>query len=229
MSRERQRTDFQYDEFYWLVRQKGYMVTWEKAVLCPCITKDKDGQPDFNCPLCKGKGKYWHDPQDIQGIMTNLNEQDKFTQSGEIMAGTSYFTTLPTFKLGFWDRITHWHSTVRFSEVVVKGDQGGKDYLRFNPIEVVCGKSLRTVKTEYLENVDYVVDNQKGLIDWSPGASHEPLRGERYTVDYMINPRWIVIDLINVIRDTYVKRKKPGIVFQEMPVRAMVRLEWFVL
>lgn len=228
MAWQSQRTDFKIDEFMRLIVQKGYMVTWEKAVMCPCVTKDQDGQPDFNCPLCKGKGKYWHDPQDIQGIMTNLNEQDKFTAAGEVMAGTSYFTTLPVNKLGFWDRVTHWHSTIRFSEVIVKGDQGGKDRVRFLPIEVVCGKSLRTVTTEYLQDIDYVVNNSEGVVDWSPGAGHEPLRGQRYTLDYMINPRWIVIDLINVVRDTYVKTKKPGITFQELPVRAMIRLEWFV-
>ncbi len=229
MARDRQRADFRYDEFYYLIQQKGYQVTWEKAVICPCITKDKAGQPDINCPLCSGKGKYWHDPQDIQGIMTSLQEQDKFTQAGEIMAGTSYFTTLPTYKLGFWDRITHWHSQARFSEVIEKGDRGGTDKLRFQPIGVVCGKSLRTVSTEYFEGIDYVVDYDNSVIDWSPGGSHEPNRGERYSVDYFVHPRWIVIELVNVIRDTYVKSKKPGITFQEMPVKTMVRLEWFVL
>lgn len=224
MTWTRQRTDFKIDEFMRLILQKGYIVTWEKSSICPCITKDAQGQPDFNCPLCYGKGRYWYDPRTIQGIMTAFNQEEQFRQTGEILPGTSYFTTLPQNKLGFWDRLTHSHSQIRFSEVVEKGDSQGKDKLRFLPTDVL---SLRTVSTIFVKNKDFMIDTT-GYINWLP-TGLEPTRGERYSVEYLMHPRWICIDLTNVIRDTYVKAKKPGITYQPMPVKAMVRLEFFVV
>ena len=225
MSWERQRTDFQAVEFYKIIKQKGYLVTWEKSSICPCIPKDNNGQPDFNCSLCHGKGRFWYDPKTIEGIMTNFNEEVKFNQVGEIMTGTNYFTTLPEYKIGFWDRITHKHSVVRYSEIVEKGEIGKTDLLRFIPQTIIM---VRSVDKEFDKDVDYRFDAKTNSIDWISIGSSQPERGQRYTVEYLTNPRWIVIDLVNVIRDTYVKAKKPGITFQQLPLRALVRLEFFV-
>lgn len=233
MSWESQRVDFQPDEFYKVIEQKGYETQWEKAIMCPCLEKDRDGQPNPVCPLCEGKGKFWYDPKTIKGIMTNFGTQERFTSNGEIISGTSYFTTHAVNKIGFWDRVTMYNSIIRFSQVIEKGDFGGKDKLRFTPINV---NMLRSVKTVYVLGVDFTTIpapakdplNEIGYIDWS-GSSNQPMRGEKYTIDYLIHPRFICIDLVNVLRDTQIKHKNPGIAFTEMPVRAVVRLEWFVL
>jgi len=225
MSWQSQRVDFKVDEFYKLVSQKGYIVTWERATVCPCLkTVSGTGQPDINCPLCGGKGRFWHDPQTIKGIMTNFNEQARYNQIGETMAGTSYFTTLPENKLGFWDRLTHKHSEVRYSEIITKGERNATDKTRFIPLKVDV---LRTVSKQYDYGIDFSIDSATNVINWmAPG--NEPDRGEQYSVEYFTHPRWIVIDLPNVIRDTYVKRKKPGSTYTPMPVRAVIRLEFFV-
>ena len=219
-----QRIDFKIDEFMRLIVQKGYVVTWEKASDCPCMPKDSQGQPDFNCPLCKGKGRYYYDPKTIQGIMSNFSDELKYDETGKIMSGLSYFTTLPQYKLGFWDRLTNKHSKIRNSEIVVKGEHGAKDRLRFEPVKIL---NLRTISRVYDKNVDFMFDEKSSSIDWVP-TGKEPVRGERYTVEYELHPRWICIDLVNVLRDTYVKSKKAGVAFQELPIRALVRLEVFV-
>jgi hypothetical protein len=157
--------------------------------------------------------------------MTNFNEEARYNQTGETMAGTSYFTTQAVNKLGFWDRLTNRHSQVRYSEVVTKGETRGKDLLRFIPLKV---NVLRTVTKEYDYGIDFSIDSETGVIDWVlPG--NEPNRGEQYSVEYYTHPRWIVIDLTNVLRDTYVKAKRPGSTFTPLPVRAVVRLEFFCL
>jgi len=216
-----QRSDFNVVEFYRVIKKLGYFVTWSKSAICPCITKDDSGTPDFNCPLCKGKGRYWFDPQLIQGIMTNFNEDVRYQQLGEIQAGASYFTTLPENKLGFWDKLANEDSKIRHSEIVERGDHGVKDKLRFSPIEI---NNLRTVKEEFAEGLNFKFDEVNKSIEW---LSDEPMRGTRYTVDYLCHPVWLVIDLINVLRDTLVKSKKPGVTFTELPVRALVKLEFF--
>lgn len=219
-----QRVDFQTLEFKRLIEQKGYSVVWEKASKCPCIPDEGSAQPDFNCKLCHGKGWYWFDQKEIQGIMTNFNETLRYNQTGEIAKGTSYFTTLPENKIGFWDRVTHLHSSVRHSEVITKGNHGAKDLLKFQPEDIV---HCRTINKTYLENVDFIFNKLSYDIEWITNGS-EPVTGERYSIEYTMRPRWIVIDIVNVIRDTYVKSKKAGITFTELPLRALVRLEWMV-
>jgi hypothetical protein len=220
-----QRVDFNTVEFYRTINQKGYTVVWEKSSICPCITKDREGQPDFNCPLCYGKGRYYFDPQNILGIMTAFTNEAKWNQTGEILQGASYFTCLPESKLGFWDRVTNYHSKIRYSEVLIKGIANGADRLRFKPVEVL---GLRTVSNPYAKDRDFRYDETNQSIDWSL-TGIEPNSGEQYSVEYLCHPRWIVIDLVNVLRDTQVKAKKPGVQFTEMPVRAMIRLEFFVV
>lgn len=224
MSWIKQRSDFQTVEFERAVKKYGYVVSWEKSSICPCIPKNASGQPNPICPLCLGKGRYWYDPIDIQGVMVNFSEEERLNQTGEVVAGTSYFTTLPQYKLGFWDRITHWHSFIRYSELIEKGAHGGKDKLRFIPLDIL---KLRTVEREYTFEADFKIDGTTRYIDWSPYL-YEPNSGEQYSVEYTMNPCWIVIDITNVLRDTYTKSKKPGITFTELPVRAVVRLEYFV-
>jgi hypothetical protein len=154
--------------------------------------------------------------------LTSFQEEARFNQTGEIMSGTSYITTLPEYKLGFWDRVTNVHSIIRYSEILEKGKFSGSDKLRFKPIEVL---NLRTIEKVYVKNVDFVYNTDNQSIDW---ISEQPNTGIRYSVEYELHPRWICIDLINVLRDTQVKRKQPGIKHQPMPVRALIRLEFFV-
>jgi hypothetical protein len=221
----RQRSDFQPVEFYRAIQKYGYIVQWEKSSLCPCIPKTGQGQPDFNCPLCFGKGRYWFDPKQIRGIMTSLSEDVRFQQLGEIDQGTSYFTTTPDNKLGFWDRLTNFDSKIRFSEVVEKGDSSGKDRLRFKPISIL---NIRTITTPFEIGKDYMLSESDQSIDWKP-TGNAPVRGERYSVEYLLHPRWICISPVNVLRDTYTKSKKAGITFTELPIRVMAKLEFFVV
>ena len=220
-----QRADFKPEEFYKIIFQKGYSVMWEKSSICPCVAKDREGQPDFNCPLCFGKGRYWFDPKSILGIMTSFANESKWNQTGEYLQGTSYFTCMPENKLGFWDRITNINSKIRYSEVVERGryNASNSDKLKFKPIQTI---GLRTITTVYKANIDFKLNEADSTIEWGLGGL-EPVVGEQYSVEYILHPKWIVIDLVNVLRDTQVKYKKPGVQFQEMPVRAMVRLEFF--
>lgn len=230
MAWERQRTDFKIEEFYRRIEQMGYALQWEKSALCPCLDKGRTGQPDPNCPLCRGKGRYWYDSQIIKGVMTSLSGKANFPDTGEVLTGTSYFTTHAWNKLGFWDRLIHIHSKMRYSEIITKKPPNEKDQLRFKPMLQTDGYpdvlNVRTVEREYQTAVDYTVDTE-GFIEWMNGED-QPRTGAQYTVDYYTHPRWICIDLINVMRDTYIKSKKPGITFLELPVRAMVRLEYYV-
>jgi len=220
---QRQRSDFDTQKIYRTIRQMGYPVKWEKASDCPCLSKGGSGQPDFNCPLCRGKGRYWFDPIFIQGIMTNVSEEVRYNQTGEIIAGLNYFTTLPENKLSIWDKISNEYSQIRYSEIIEKKEHNVKDRLRFKPITI---SSLRTVSEVYQKGIDFTVDTE-GYVNWE-GGGLEPNRGERYSVDYTTRPSWLVVDLPNVFRTTLVKRKQPGVMPTELPIKALVRLEFYL-
>jgi hypothetical protein len=80
---------------------------------------------------------------------------------------------------------------------------------------------------EYRKNTDFAFDTATPYIDWVPYGL-EPNAGERYSIEYETRPSWIVIDLVNVIRDTLVKSKQPGITWAQLPVKALIRLEYFM-
>jgi hypothetical protein len=224
MSWVRQRTDFDIDQFNRIVVQKGYVVQWEKATKCPCMQIGGSGQPDYNCPVCMGKGWTWFDPKFIQGIMTALTRDYKYENPGERGEGTSSFTTLAYNTLGYYDRITHLDSLARHSELIRKGFHNGKDKIRFQPMDIIY---CRDLDREYVEEVDFTYDVNSFEIQWIPGGK-EPNTGTTYSVEYLTHPRWIVKEMPNIMRDTYVKRKKPNPTFIQLPIRAVVQLEWFV-
>jgi hypothetical protein len=223
MSKLRQRVDFKIDEFANIITQKGYDLIWEKALKCPCLQEERSAQPDYNCSLCHGKGWYWYDQIDIQGAMTSFSENVKYNQTGEVAMGTAYLTVLPENKLGFYDRVTNLDSRIRHSEVLTKGTSE-KDSLRFQPTDILY---CRSIKEEYIAGKDFKFDPNSFEIEWLEGGLR-PNTGDRYSLGYEMPPRWIVIDIINVLRDTQVKAKHPGITFTELPVRALVRLEYFI-
>lgn len=219
----KQRTDLQINEIYRAIYKYGYLVYWEKASRCPCLSPDS-GQPNINDSLCKGKGWYYSDPQVIRGIMTNFSENLKYNQTGEVLQGISYFTTLPQYKLCERDRIIMFHSEMRFSEILTHKEHGGKDHLRFPPTAIT---SVRSVAQPFQNKLDYLIDKENSAISWIP-TGEEPPVGEQISVDYKMHPRWIIIDASNVIRDTYVKSKRPAITYQPLPQKVTVRLEYFV-
>jgi len=219
-----QRADLRIEEIYRAIYKYGYLMRWERASKCPCLDV-VSGQPDRNCTLCLGKGRFWSDPQMVRGIMTSFSDKMMFNQTGEIISGVSYFTTLPNYKMSNWDRVSNLHSQIRYSEVVMHETYGATDKLKFKPLGVFI---LRTVSTVYTNKQDFIFDTNAGVINWLP-TGHEPPAGEKYTVEYLMHPSWIVIDATNIIRDTMVKTKNPALSFQELPQRVTVRLEYFVL
>jgi hypothetical protein len=199
------------------------LMQWEKSIKCPCIQIGGSGQPDFNCTLCMGKGWYWFDPQQIQVLVTGISQEFRYENPGEISTGTANVTTLPQYRIGYYDRFSNFDSQMRHSELIKKGDHNGKDKTRFQPIEIIY---CRDLTREYVPKIDFDYDPNSYEINWLP-TGYEPNSGTRYSVEYYTHPRWIAIQLYP-IRDTFVKRKKPTPAFQQMPVRAMVRLEWMV-
>jgi hypothetical protein len=231
MSWVRQRVDYNIEEFNRIITLKGLQLQWEKASKCPCMKIGGTGQPDFNCPLCTGKGWVWFDPLFIQGIVTAVNQNFRYDHPGELSSGTCNITTMPANKLGYYDRLSQIDSLMRHSELIKKGDHNGKDKIRFQPMEVLYCRDLNKI---YVQGEDFKFDKMSFQIEWIPGGN-QPNTGVTYTIDYMTHPRWICIDLMP-IRDTYVKSagaagtatKNPHAVFTQLPVRASVRLEWFI-
>lgn len=218
-----QRIDIDPLEIYRTIEKYGYTVVWEKAMKCPCIEIGKHGQPDFNCKVCMGKGWYWYDPKMIKGILSAISGRESWERApGEILSGTAYFTTHAVYRINFWDRITNYHSLIRHSCIVERGI-GKVDNLRFKPVKIY---NVFDLDKEYKNGIDFIVNDDK-KIEWIEGGE-SPKIGSKYSIDYELHPSWIVIDMVNLVRDAMVKQKRPGVQFTRLPQRAMVRLEYFV-
>src|SRR4030042_494975 len=148
-----QRVDFKPDKFDLLIENKGYLIAWTRACVCPCApVATQSDQPDPNCELCKGKGWFYFGGSQVQdlsgfrfsdvqtkiiqdanamlirGILTNvMNQYDTLDRLGNWQAGTMNLTVRHQNKLGLYDKIVVLWPEIVYSEVVVAD---GTDVLR---------------------------------------------------------------------------------------------------
>ena len=82
------------------------------------------------------------------------------------------------------------------------------------------------VSGELERGVDFVINND-GQIDWSPGdAADVPAVGDYYTIQYYMNPRYVVRTFPYQFRDTVIKEKKPSPSFTNLPTKVMAWLDF---
>lgn len=106
----------QFEEF---IKQRGVMVAWEKAAMCPCVRADEtSGKPSFNCGECYNGNRYI-DRQEILAAVTNITGQRNAQVFGDLAMGGVYVTVSGEHRLGINDRITMLDQTARYAELCV--------------------------------------------------------------------------------------------------------------
>ena len=140
-----QRVDFKPNKFDLAIENKGYLLAWTRACVCPCIAvTEKTNQPNPNCPQCKGQGWFYiggNQTQDlseynfdvlqqkiiedsnamvIRGIITNvMNQYDTLDRLTNWQSGKLSLTVRSENKLALYDRIVVLDPEIVYSEVVV--------------------------------------------------------------------------------------------------------------
>lgn len=214
------RADFKPEIFDLLIRQKGYTAIWEQGLFCPCY-ESLSGQPDYTCPLCRGRGYIYVSPKETKVIVTSINGNKEQERIGLNDLGVAYLTPLATDNVGFRDRFTFTDSITKFSEIIIHGSES-MDRLRYKCIEMIMVRDLNTV---YKLKTDFKISADGQYIEW---ISNMPV-GSKYTVLYCTHPVYIAINPIHEIRGTYLMKNGGGKdYYMALPKQFQIKREDFV-
>lgn len=87
-----------------LIYQKGYDVTTERAIPCPC--KSEQGDNLLTCRNCLGTGWVFVDKMSTKLVLQSINVDTKFKSWSEERAGTVSVSARDIDQFSFMDRIT---------------------------------------------------------------------------------------------------------------------------
>lgn len=217
------RVDFEPDLFETFLDNKGYDLVHYRSLLCPCLDSST-GQPSPNCTLCENGYQYWG-AETIKGVISGVSKEKQYSESGGLYLGTINLTVKPTVSLFYHDRIVHVDSLIPYSQIVVRGESGSSDRLRYTPVTmervtaIVSGAAVT-----YTETTDYTVSGRN--LTWVTGRG--PTVGASFSATYQHHPVWLVLQHSHMIRDTHVGPSVAAEVFRPMLVQALCKLEFLV-
>jgi len=216
------RADFKPELFDTLINQKGYKVIWEQGMFCSCYNQ-MSGQPDYNCPACRGKGYVYFDPKETRALVTSINGRKEQEKIGLNDLGTAYLTPKASDNVGFRDRFTFLDFTMKFSQLVVKDSPGMPDRMKY-PIKDVI--SVRQLNTVYRRGIDFDISKDGWDIIWKSAG---PVQGSTYSVLYDTNAVYIAINPIHELRGTYIIKGGGGLEnFVPLPRQYQIKREDFL-
>jgi hypothetical protein len=213
------RADLRPDIFDQLVSQKGFTVVWEQAMFCSCLNLTS-GQPDYNCPVCHGKGYAYMPPKTTKVIATSINGRKDQERIGLNEQGTAYITSRNEDLIGFRDRFTFVDFQVKTTEVLVRGTEP-IDKCRYKVLDALYIQHLGEF---YKKGIDFIMHSTG--IEWvNPSMVH----GMQYSILYKTNPVYVALSPIHELRGSYSMRKGQGAeYFVQLPCQYMVKREDFI-
>lgn len=215
------RADLDSESFDILIRQKGYWAIWEQGLFCPCINQES-GQPNYNCPMCKGRGYIYINPKKTKVLVTSISGRKEQDRIGLNDQGTCYATPLSTDDLGFRDRLTFLDFKVKYSELVTRSE-GTTDTANLSIVDILMVRDLDRI---YRRGIDFEVEEDKPNIVWKTNAIQP---GTQYTIAYMAHPSYIAINPIHELRGTYNMKNGGGQeYFVQLPSQYQIKREDFL-
>lgn len=213
------RADFKPEYFDNAISQKGYRAVWEQAMLCPCHD-GISGQPEYHCPMCKGRGYYYFSAEETTVLVTSINGRKEQTPVGIRDAGTAYATPLSICDMGYRDRLTFMDFRAKFTETVIKSKD--KEGLRYRCVKAIAAMYEGVV---YKEGLDFMVEDgeYQDYVVWSNNTIPD---GERYSIIYQIHPSYVCMGPIHEIRGTYTMYQGMGASkFVALPKQFLIKKE----
>jgi hypothetical protein len=213
--------DFDRDAFTRFIDDKGYIVVWEKAVLCPNVPGTGLSPRDhaIGCPICSEFGYIYVDPVPTKMLMQGIRLNQSFFAHGRWDMGNMMVTGEPEFTLDFFDRLTLGNGVGRFTQRIVRQPGAAIDKLRYAPLcfRYVGWVDRSGVLAAFEPDVDFRASVDGSGIEWSSSA---PDAGSVYSVSYDYRPRYVVMDLIHHHRDSTIEGQH-----YQFPVQAMAKLD----
>ena len=218
--------DFDRDAFTRFIADKGYDVTWEKAVLCPNVPDDGLAPRDhaINCTVCDhGLGFIYVDPIETKMLMQGFKLNQSFYAFGRWDAGNQLVTAEPEYRIGPWDRLTLGNGVARFTQRLTRQKGTTVDRLKYDPlcVEYVGWVDRSGALVTFAIDDAFQISADGTSIEWLTDA--QPDAGARYSVAYEYRPRYVVQDLVHHHRDSTIR----GVHYQ-FPVQAVAKLDFLI-
>lgn len=213
------RVDFISPDFDALIDNKGYDVIWERAIPCPCASRQA---AHSSCKNCQGTGWVFINPTQIKAVAQSINKDTKYKEWSMELLGTITLTVKSMFHLNFMDKITLIGAESPQSENLLVSKYGSSYYARtiykINSIFELFKFVSESSPLQLLqEGKDYHFEDNKIIFDT------DIKEGDSVSVTYMHNVQYNVLDLPHDIRQTIVldntSREKP----LYLPISAVAR------
>ena len=196
------RADFRTEKFDTIIKQKGYTMIWEQATICSCYNPT-DGQPQYQCPDCHGRGYYYFGAVETKAVVSSINGHREQEEFGLINVGSAYITPLSTDMVGYRDRFTFTDFRVKFSEIITRGTTN-TDNLRYPADKVLA---IRSLGQSYKPGIDLTLSQDGKSVTWVNVPS---IVNGQYSILYTTPPVYICINPVHEMRGTYVKYHASG-------------------
>lgn len=209
-----------------LLWNKGYDVTIEQAINCPC--KGVTGNHRNGCKNCLGIGWVFINPISTRAIVTGINKITQYKQWSEELRGTIALSFLDKDRVSFFDKITFNNETSIMSEVRTVRENSGTRF-------VFCSYKPQTINQVFYFNGDNnrlerllssqysISTNNPYVVIIDPSVTFESGYNGVISIDYNHDISYNIIDLPHDFRSSRnidVDGKSQKI---DLPIQAIAR------
>ena len=163
------KSDFIEEDFRSALRDKGYDILHETALICPCKSRPSDHQS--NCDNCGGSGWVFTNPTKTRAILTSMRIDRQYDEEARRDLGLMYVTLQPSDKMGHMDKIIVLDAESIQTKVLYLQEKDSGQFFAMTPYDITlveyAGLFLgETIALQRLiEGTDFTIQDNKFLLD----------------------------------------------------------------
>lgn len=213
--------EFQKKEFNAAIWKKGYDVTVEKAVRCPCQTKG--GSPLVDCLNCHGFGWIFVNPIQTKGIMSSINSTYKYKAWSIENMNRANISLMDIDRLRYFDRITIENDVSEISENrAVRSSVDGQLFC-FTSYDVINILSIFKYRgssqaLQKLTSDDYTLEGSKVVFNAGLVSVDEMI-----SFTYTFKAQYNVLDIPHNLRGSNILDNNGNLKYQKLPMSAVIQ------
>lgn len=224
--------DFRGDDYNATIWNKGYDVIMEKAVECPCRTRQREALS--TCKNCYGTGWFFINPFQTKAIITSINKVTQYKNWSIELIGTVAVTVMDSDRVSYMDRVTlknnpNIRNTSIFSEIKAVRDLSGTPFVflsykpeRIKEIYLFSNSSAALIRL--IEGTDYNISTTNDhIIEFTYDFTQINNYNGSVSILYEHEIQYNVLDLPHDIRSSYITNndgKKEQLL---LPINAVAR------
>jgi len=217
---------FSQNAFDGAVDSKGYTVTIEKAIRCPCVVLGT-GQGNPSCLSCGGSSWFFISKRKTVGLVQSMNKETKYQQWSETQRGTAKISLKGIDQVAFMDRVTVLEVESIFTQNAVMRRSSTNQlfaFLFYRPKEIEYIYAFTAVDSQprLVDSTKYTVEDDHIIFDSSLSSlMNTDTLGEVYCmlgIRYKHNPTYHVIDILRETVKTFSSDDTPVILPEQNPI-----------